>query len=97
MPVSAADFVARFPEFTGAGTPLVERCIAEAERRTSDVVWGDLRDDGVRYLAAHLLACSPNAKDMRIKSDPTDSIYRAERMRLERIVASGYRVTGRIG
>lgn len=97
MPVTAVDFVARFPEYTGAPTPLVERCIAEAERRTSAAVWGDLEDDGVRYLAAHLLACSPNAKDMRIKSDPTGSIYLTERRRLERIVASGFRVTGRTG
>lgn len=96
MPVLASDFTTggRFPEFSGAPEALVLRCIAEAESRTPSVVWGEKRDQGVGLLAAHLLAMSPNAKDMRLKGDPSMSIYLAERKRIARTVVSGWRVTG---
>lgn len=96
MPVSAADFTTggRFPEFALAPPSTVAACIAEAEARTPAEVWGSLRDQGVLYLAAHLLAMSPNAVDMRLKSDPTDSIYMVQRRKLSRAIASGFRVVG---
>jgi len=98
MPVLAADFTTggRFPEFSGAPESLVLACIAEAESRTPADVWGEKRDQGVQFLAAHLLAMSPNAKDMRLKADPSQTIYLMERKRLARTVASGWRVTGEI-
>lgn len=96
MAVTAADFTTggRFPEFFGAPAASVAACIAEAEARTPEDVWGSLRDQGVLYLAAHLLAMSPNAVDMRLKNDPTDSIYNVQRRKLARAVASGFRVVG---
>lgn len=57
--LSSADIKARFPELVDAADALVESKIAQASRSIDPKVWGALVDDGVAYLAAHLLALSP--------------------------------------
>ena len=89
---SAANFKAIFPEWASTPTAIVESRIAMATPRTPSDVWGDLRPQGIAYLAAHLLAQLPGSKDMRLK-DGT-SVYGEERRRLETIVSSGWRVAG---
>ena len=88
-----ADFIAEFAEFDGASQTLVVTMIAEAHRRTPATIWGDLEDDGAKYLAAHLLACSPFAAELKLVAKDRSTIYGDERLRLERIVSSGFRVT----
>ncbi len=94
-------FVKRFRAFRKTDRDFVEEKIAEAQRQLSESVWGDLFDDGVGYLAAHLIAMSPggeharliprNAKPVRGEALTT---YERQFKRLQRMVASGFRVSG---
>jgi hypothetical protein len=43
-------------EFAGASQSVIEGYIAEASRQLSEFGWGDFYDEGIKYLAAHLLA-----------------------------------------
>lgn len=92
MPLDTAAFLVHHPEFTSTPTATVQAKLDEAYRRTPAKVWGNLQDDGARYLAAHLLALLPNARDMRVGAK--EDLYHAERMRLVGVVASGFRVVG---
>lgn len=56
MAVTRQQFLASFPEFGEARAPFVEAKLAEAARSVYAPVWGTKADDGVKYLAAHLLA-----------------------------------------
>lgn len=58
MTVTRASFLAEFGAFSEADPCLVDAKLAEAKRRVGSS-WGDLQDDGVKYLTAHLLASSP--------------------------------------
>lgn len=91
--MTPAEFKALLPEFAAAPDPLVQSRLDQAELRTPADVWGDLQDQGILYLAAHLLSMLPQARPMN--KDGDGSPYSAERKRLNGIVSSGYRVTGR--
>lgn len=93
MTISYADFLVEFAEFSNTAEALVQAKLDEAYRRTPARVWGDLEDDGAKYLAAHLLACSPFAAELKLVGKDRSTIYGDERHRLERIVSSGFRVT----
>lgn len=99
MTVSYASFVAEFPEFGAADfTAVVTARLATALLQTPADVWGDLQDDGIKWLAADLVSRSPAGRQLRLVNGggggQDGSIYSAERRRLEGIVASGFRVTG---
>ena len=57
--MTIAEFLNAHPEFSGAEDTLVQAKIDEATRRRRSDVWGDLQDDGIRILAARLLALTP--------------------------------------
>ena len=92
--MTPAEFRALFPEFTGASDALIQSRLTWAEDRTPADVWGDKRDQGIAWLAAHFLALLPEAKDMRKGEAPGETSYGRERKRLARSVASGFRVAG---
>lgn len=99
MTVTYASFVAEFPEFADvAYTAIVNARLATALRQTPADVWGDLQDDGIKWLAADLVSRSPQGRQLRLVNSSgggqDGSIYAGERRRLEGIVASGFRVTG---
>lgn len=94
MSVTRASFLVRFAEFTNADDALVDAVIAEAAARTPERTWGAKADAGVMYLAAHLLACSPYAAQLKLTAKDGTTWYGRERTRLEGIVGSGFRVTG---
>lgn len=56
MTVTAASLKARHVAFAATADATVEAAIAEAERCTNRDRWGSKADDGVTYLAAHILA-----------------------------------------
>jgi hypothetical protein len=91
--VTRAQLLVEFPEFTNTDDGILDARLAEAYRRTPAEVWGDLRDDGVKYLAAHLLAQSPYARELKLMDKDGQTRYGIERKRLESIVATGFRVT----
>lgn len=99
MTVTVASFRTRFPEFgTSSVTSdeMIQTCLDEAADRTPESVWGSgvKRDAGIRYLAAHLLAMSPQARELKLSTPDGNSAYLPERRRLQYEVASGFRVTG---
>ena len=93
--MTAAEFRAIFPAFSRASDALIEERLAQAERRTPGAIWGDLQEDGVKYLAAHLLALEPQARDLAKGERFGESAYGRERLFLETIVSSGHRVAVR--
>lgn len=92
--MTAAEFKALFPEFTKADDTLVESRLLWAEYRTPAGIWGDLQLQGIAWLTAHFLVSLPSAKDMRKGAPVGDSIYLAERKRLNVLVSAGYRIAG---
>lgn len=53
--VTVAGFKVLFPEFAGEVLARVQVFIDQAARRVNATQWGSRADDGVSYLAAHLL------------------------------------------
>ena len=87
-----AYFLAVHPEFAAAPETVVTVALVEALTRTPEDIWGEHHAHGVFALAAHLIAMSPGGEAMRLSGETT--IYEKERKRLNRIVASGFRVAG---
>lgn len=95
MAVTAAQFKAEFAEFEGAPNALVQAKLDLALRRTPADVWGDQQDDGIKYLAAHLLALSPKGRELKlIVNRDGETTYGNQRREMENIVSCGFRVTG---
>jgi len=96
MTVTAASLIAEFPEFDldGSNTAIIQAKIDAATLRTDATVWGTMRDEGIKYLAAHLLALSPFARELKLANDNGETIYGKMRRDMEMVVASGFRVTG---
>lgn len=82
--------------FASTPDPVITLRLAIAEARTPTDIWGegDVRLAGVLYLAAHLIALEPGARDMRKGERAGETVYGRERATLEGIVASGYRTAG---
>lgn len=70
MAVTSTTFLTRFPEFSNLETAVVGGAIAEAQRFCDSEVWGSHHDDGVSYLAAHLLASRTQAIGQQIGAIP---------------------------
>lgn len=93
--ISVGELKGRFPEFCDAPDTLVAKVLEEACRRTNETVWGDRFQDGVLYLAAHLLAINPQSRNMaKCCDDKGGTTYLRERHKLNCVIASGFRVTG---
>ena len=94
MAVSPSSLVLRFPTFSDVPLSLVDQCIQEAESRTDAAVWGARTDQGVQWLAAHLIAMSPEYTQTGGKckcgADGLTS-YMRERVRMSRVVAGGFK------
>jgi hypothetical protein len=100
MTVTVASFLAEFEEFDPGDSSrdvLVQAKIDAASLRTNAEVWGDMRDEGIKHLAAHLLALSPYARELKLANNDGETIYLAQRRAMEMAVVSGYRVTGEVG
>jgi hypothetical protein len=87
-----AAFIMIYPEFAAAPAASVQAALGSALTRTPVDVWGEHHALGVYALAAHLVAMSPGGEAMRLSGETT--IYQKERARLNRIVASGFRIAG---
>jgi hypothetical protein len=83
VPLTPAQFRARFREFRHHTDESVQPKLDEAYRRTGDS-WGDSRDDGACWLTAHLIAVSPLAEpsSKSVKSSQGRTAYLAEYERL---------------
>jgi hypothetical protein len=61
MAVTSTTFLSRFPEFGNLEPAVVAGAIAEAQLFCDSEVWGAQHDNGISYLAAHLLASRTQA------------------------------------
>lgn len=66
MTVTASTLKARFAELAPTSDTVVDAAIAEAARSCDASVYGAAIDDAVLYLAAHLLAISPQGAASRL-------------------------------
>ncbi len=99
MAVGFSSFVKAFPEFAETSKTLVEAKLAEARRRIDPEVWRTKTDDGVSYLAAHLIAMSPQGqharlvpKNAKVTREDALTTYEREYQAMKREVTSGFRV-----
>ncbi len=77
-----AEFKVEFAEFRFISDQVVQAKLDAAYRRVGDS-WGEVRDDGAKLLAAHLLAMSPLAEPSRKAAGATgDTTYLTEFERL---------------
>jgi len=90
--MTLAEFRILQPEFHTAPDETVEANLAAAELETPADVWGDKRDQGIRYLTAHMLAVGPSGMNARKKAPLEahgNTMYWHRRQRLLRQVAGG--------
>ena len=87
MAVTVTTFLRDYPEFSNASPDLIRRKVALASSFVSTAVFGDKLDDAVKLRAAHLLSISPPGEEA--KSEPGETFYWAEFMRLVKVVTSG--------
>lgn len=92
--MTPTEFKTLFPEFSGATDAIVQTRLTWAEDRTDEELFGDMYDQGVGLMCAHFLCLLPQAKDLRKGEKPGETPYLRERLRLNMIVASGYRTAG---
>jgi hypothetical protein len=79
--MTAAEFLAFYPEFSTAGTALIDVKIAEAEFRVSDT-WGARRDTILALEVAANLADSVQGRNARLDAGKRN-VY-AERLKAEK-------------
>lgn len=94
--MTPVQFRVRFPEFGKLPDPTIADAILRASNQTAAGVWGNLADEAIGYLAAHMLALSPYGQQARleVKGVPTTT-YMMHWKRLARMKACGVgRVAG---
>ena len=92
---SVSDFRTKFPEFgSRPADPTIQSHIDDAALEIDSTVWGDLSEKAIMYLAAHTLALSPSARDMRLTKESPETIYYLEYKRLLKTAVGGPWVAG---
>jgi hypothetical protein len=78
-----AGFRARFLEFKSVSDARIQTALNDAWVRTNPAVFGDTTDEAHAQLAADLLTSSPSGAETRMKDEPSKTVYRINRERLE--------------
>lgn len=86
-----AAFRVQFAEFRVATDAVVGAKLDEADAELGGIWTGAQRARGKAYLAAHLLAMSPNAREMALVSEDGSSIYEKQFKRVRASVTAGRR------
>ena len=89
MTVSVHRFLEEFPEFKNTEYAVVKRKLEAAILRTNATTFGDLVDQGVMYLCAHLIAISPTGEKVRLVKNSQETTYSIERRMLVRQATFG--------
>ena len=74
MAVTAATFIARFPEFGNLDSDVVAASLKEAERQCDADAWGNTHDEAIHYLTAHMLALRTQAIGQQVGAIPSGSL-----------------------
>lgn len=67
--VTVEQLRAEFPEFAGADTGLLQGKLADAQAMLHVSAFGEMHDQAVKYMAAHLVALSPNGEFARLDAN----------------------------
>ena len=88
--LTLAQFRVRGPEFVKTADTVVQAALDAAEARTDAAVFDTLTNDAHFWLAAHLLAASPQGREARLAKDSEKTLYLVERERLEVLCGGGW-------
>jgi hypothetical protein len=91
MAVTVQRFQKSFTEFKDTEMQLIQQKLDAAILRTNATTFGDLTDQAVMLLTAHLLAISPEGEKVRLVKTSSETIYSDElnRMRREATIGLG--------
>lgn len=92
MAVSVLQFKAEFPEFANTENALIQSRLTMATARVNSTVWGSRQNDGIKMLAAHLIALSPLGEQAKLKHENRGTIYGDQFEAMKSEVAFGFRV-----
>ena len=93
MAVSLDAFTTQFKEFQGVDATLLQAQLSAAVLSVDATVWGAKADQGVYYLAAHMLALSPFGQNARMVDAKGQTTYWIHFRRLRSEISSGFRTT----
>lgn len=95
MAVTVQNFRNAFEEFRKTDEELIASKLRFARQRINATVWGDIYDQGVMYLAAHLLSVAPAGQNTKLKPEnAAKTVYWLEYERLRNTVTYGLRTAG---
>lgn len=89
MAVTVQRFLKSYPDFKDTDYQLVEQKLNQAIARVDSDNFGDLENEGVMLLTAHLLSISPSGEKTRLVKDSNETIYEKEYRRLAKEVTFG--------
>lgn len=87
--MNRAQFLSQYPEFRFASDALIDAKLSLATMDLSPESWGALYVRGLGLRAAHLLAMTPEGKDLRLKSDSNNSPYNVQFQELQLLAGFG--------
>jgi hypothetical protein len=97
MTVTVGQIKAEFPEFVNTSAELIGYKLADAERVVGGAVFGELRDDAVKYYACHLIALAPHGEFARLVESTelggASTTYERQYLKLVRSAVTGPIVT----
>lgn len=90
MAVSLATFVANYPEFANAPSPVAQNALNDAYSMTPAAVWpAPILDQAAQLRAAQALALSPFGRNMALANEEGKTVYDGRLQRLVAICAAG--------
>ena len=89
MAVTVNRFLKSYPEFKRTSYSLIQQKMNQAVLRTGTDAWGDLHDEGVMLMTAHLLSVSPEGEKTRLHKYTAETIYLNELKKLRIEVTAG--------
>lgn len=69
MAVSVAQLKSEFPEFVNTNEGLLAGKIADATAMLNAAAFGEMHDQAIKYMAAHLVALSPSGEFARLDAN----------------------------
>lgn len=92
MAVTVLQFKAEFPEFDNTENAVIQSRLSMASRQINATVWGAKTNDGIKMLAAHLIALAPLGEQAKLRHENRGTIYGDQYEALKAQVAYGFRV-----
>lgn len=83
------DFLKKLPEFARAPTTMLQSHLDSAAAEVDPVIFGDLADDTIYYLAAHRLTLSPYGQSAKLVDAKRGTTYEVHFKNLVRKACAG--------